>query len=230
MESNTGTGLTILKNVSIHNYPFKYAYESVKPLLDELIIAVGPSNDNTKELAYDIVDRHGSGKVVEVKWPDGKPKVLGKVTNKGLKECRGEWVYYFQADEFIDHDNIDLIRNSLISGVNSYLFPFVHFYGDIKHLQRNPTYKYAIRLFRNKKYGVSSDLDAWSFTGFKIFSSIQINRIFPTSFLDAPIYHSHNIGSGINRDKARGDRYNDESIEYNGYVPPELVSFYSTLP
>lgn len=229
MEHETITGLTIIKNVSIHNYPFKYAYESVKLLLDELIIVVGHSEDNTRDLANDIVDKHGNGRVLDVDCPDGKPKALGQVTNKGLRKCHGDWIYYFQADEFMDHNNISLVRDSLIPGVNSYLFPFIHFFGDIKHVQRNPSYKYAIRLFRNKKFGVSSDMDAWSFTGFKIFSSLQINRIFPTSFLNSPIYHSHNIGSGVKRNEARGDKFNGETIEYSGFVPPELLNFSNTL-
>ena len=223
------TGLTIIKNVSLHNYPIKYSYDTVKSILDELIIVVGNSSDNTMEIATDIAEKHGNARIVKVTWPEGKPKVLGKVTNLGLKKCKGDWVYYFQADEFADRRNLDLIGDALKRKPNSYIFPFVHFYGDIKHLQKNPSYKYAIRLFRNKKFGVSSDIDAWSFTGFKIFDSFQINRIFPTSFLNFPIYHSHNIGSNSSREIARGDKHNDITIEYDGFVPPEMLRFYNTL-
>lgn len=43
------------------------------------------------------------------------------------------------------------------------------------------------------------------------------------------MYPPHNIGSRENRNIIGGDRYNDDVIEYYGYVAPELVIFYSTL-
>jgi len=229
MSDLTVTGLTIIKNVTLHNYPIRYAYDTIEPVLDELIIVVGNSSDNTMEIATDMAEKHGNARIIKVSWPDGNPRVLGKVTNIGLRKCKGNWIYYFQADEFADRNKLDLIRDALKHETNSYLFPFVHFYGDIRHLQKYPTYKYAIRLFKNKKFGVSSDLDAWSFTGFKIYKSLQINRIFPTSYLDFPIYHSHNIGANASRGIARGDVYAGRTIEYDGFVPQELLRFYNTL-
>jgi len=47
MTDLTVTGLTIIKNVTLHNYPIRYAYDTIEPLLDELIIVVGNSSNNT---------------------------------------------------------------------------------------------------------------------------------------------------------------------------------------
>lgn len=230
MTRNTITGLTIAKNVISRGYPLELAFNTVKDLFDELVIVYGKSDDGTLELLNNFQIDHGGVKIVPVKWRDGIPKELGRVTNAGLKHCTSSWVYYFQADEFADKRNLEVIREAVERGPNSYLFPFIQFAGDIGHIQSEPPYKYAIRLFRNKKMGVSADLDGWSFTGYKIFSALQINRIFPASFLDFPIYHAHNFSTNKEREIARGDNYSTgEPLPYNGYVPPELTEYYSGL-
>ena len=230
MESQQITGLTIAKNIVSRDYPLKFALETVRDLFDELVIVYGKSNDKTLEVLKEFSLDHGNVKIIQVKWVDGRPNELGRVTNVGLKKCTNSWIYYFQADEFADKRKHESIRQAVNTSSNSFLFPFVHFSGGIGHLQSKPPYNYAVRLFRNKKFGVSSDRDAWSFTGYKIWSAFQINRIFPTAYLEYPIYHAHNFTKNLERETARSDNSETgERIVYSGFLPPELINYYELL-
>lgn len=230
MDRTQISGLTIAKNVVSREYPLTLSFETVKSLFDELVIVYGRSKDGTLDLLNELSIEHGNVRIIEVNWKDGDPNELGRVTNIGLRRCSMPWVYYFQADEFADKRLADMIHNATQQEPNSYLFPYVHFAGDINHIQSNPPYRDAIRLFRNKKYGVSSDTDAWSFTGFKIYSAFQINRIFPTTFLNYPIYHAHGFTRNVERETARADSYETgRRLEYSGFVPPELVAYSNLL-
>lgn len=230
MERQQITGLTIAKNIVSRDYPLEYSLKTVKDLFDELVIVYGKSSDKTLEKLKEFSLEHGNVRIITTKWVDGKPNTLGRVTNVGLKKCTNPWVYYFQADEFADKRKHNLIHDAVNTSANSFLFPFVQFSEDVGHLQSDPPYDYAVRLFRNKRYGVSSDRDAWSFTGYKLWSAFQINRIFPTSYIDYPIYHAHNFTKNLEREIARADNYDTGmKTEYKGFVPQELISYYRTL-
>ena len=222
--------MTIAKNIVSREYPLEYSLQTVDDLFDELVIVYGKSSDSTLEKLREFSIKHGNVRMIYTRWADGRPNELGRVTNVGLKRCTSPWIYYFQADEFADRRKHKIILDAVNSSANSFLFPFVQFSEDIKHLQSRPPYDYAIRLFRNKKYGVSSDRDAWSFTGYKIWSALQINRIFPTSYLEYPIYHAHNFTKNKEREIARGDNYEtgDRTV-YDGFVPPELNNYYEKM-
>ncbi len=48
------SGFTIIKNAIINDYPIVEAITSILPIIDEVIVLVGDSNDDTKKLVQGI--------------------------------------------------------------------------------------------------------------------------------------------------------------------------------
>jgi len=71
----------------------RQALESVKDIVDEVIVVDTGSSDNTKE----IVGEFG-GKVIETEWQDD----FSAARNLALKEAAGDYILCLDADEFID--------------------------------------------------------------------------------------------------------------------------------
>ena len=62
------TGFSFIKDAVICDYPIEEAIKSILPLCDEVIVAVGKSNDNTLELVRNIDP--DKVKVIETVWDD----------------------------------------------------------------------------------------------------------------------------------------------------------------
>ncbi len=62
------SGFTIVRNAIKYDYPVKEAILSILPLCDEVIVAVGKSEDNTLELIKSIPSE--KIKIIETVWDD----------------------------------------------------------------------------------------------------------------------------------------------------------------
>lgn len=81
--------------------------ESVKELVDEIVIADTGSTDNTKEIA-----RGFGARIVDFPWRND----FAAARNESLEHTTGEWVLYLDADERIDGRYHDDIRKAIASG------------------------------------------------------------------------------------------------------------------
>ena len=163
------SGFSTVRNGGNLGYPLVESIKSVLPVVDEFIITVGKSDDNTLGIIKKIGDP--KIKIIETMWDPRftvKGRILAVQSNIALFQCTGDWAFYIQADEvFHDED-----RNKIITlcekykkddEVEGFLFDYTHFfgnygwYGDSYHW-----YRKEIRLIRNHR-GIISWRSAQSF-------------------------------------------------------------------
>jgi glycosyltransferase involved in cell wall biosynthesis len=133
------SGFSIVKNASVQEYPVEVALRSALPLVDELIVDVGVSEDDTLERVRRWADSEGEGKVriLERDWGAewGRSTVVhSEETNAAMAECRHDWALYIQADEVLHADDYEAFREALGAAdrdprAEGLLFDYLHFYG-----------------------------------------------------------------------------------------------------
>ena len=182
-------GFTFIRNAVRYDYPVVESITSLLPLVDELVVCVGDSADNTLELIENI----GSPKIkiIHSVWDDSLReggKILAIETNKALAAVAhdADWCFYLQGDEVLHEEDYEVIRNGMArykddAKVEGLLFNYRHFYGSYQYLGNSRKwYRHEIRIVRNN-IGVHSYKDA---QGFRI-----KNRMLNVKSIDAFIYH-----------------------------------------
>jgi len=157
------SGFTLVRNGVKYFYPFKEAILSILPLCDELIVNVGDSDDGTLSAVQSI--QNDKIKIISRKWDmslrEGG-KLLSIETNEALKQCKGNWCFYIQADEVLHEKYIP----SVLSSMKKYLthneveglrFRYKHFYGSYDYYQDNYRRWYIkeVRIIKNHRNIVS---------------------------------------------------------------------------
>ena len=129
---------------------------SVKGLVDEIIIVDTGSTDRTKKIA-----ERFTAKVLDFKWVDD----FSAARNESLKHATKDWVLVLDADETLDKEAIKTIKELINNKENdAYLFVQKNYTNDNKiagfvaeeHKHNNKTYpgwygSLIVRLFRNNK-------------------------------------------------------------------------------
>jgi len=83
-----------------------HCLESVKPIVDEMVIVDTGSTDRTVEIAKEF-----GASVYHFQWCDD----FSAARNESLKHCRGEWVLIIDADEAIDPLDYEKIKKACTS-------------------------------------------------------------------------------------------------------------------
>lgn len=165
------SGFTIARNVIKADYPIKEAIYSILPLCDELIVAVGKSDDNTLEYIQGF--NEPKIKIIETVWDDTMReggKVLAIETNKAFEQVnpKADWCIYIQADEVLHQDDYENLKTQLFKfkddpNIDGLLFDYVHFYGSYDYVGDSRTwYRKEIRAIKNNK-NIQSYKDAQGF-------------------------------------------------------------------
>jgi len=152
------SGFTMVKNASRLYYPIKQSIESILPLVDEFVVALGDcdEDDTTREDILSI----GSDKIkiIDTVWDIEKyPRGMENAhqTDIAKSHCTGDWLFYLQADEVIHEKYLpviekrcrELLHDNEVEGL---VFDYVHFWGDYNHHQTaHGWYKREIRIIRN---------------------------------------------------------------------------------
>jgi glycosyltransferase involved in cell wall biosynthesis len=184
------TGFTIIRNAEQFGYPILEAIQSVLPLCDEFVVAVGNSSDNTVGLIESI----GSPKIriIHTVWNDDLReggRVLAEETNKALAAISPDtdWAFYIQGDEVLHEQYLDTVRQAMLDNLTDHtveglLFKYVHFYGSFRYVgDSRRWYRREIRVVRHTGQ-VTSYRDAQGFRK-KDNTKLQVKLI------DAFIYH-----------------------------------------
>jgi hypothetical protein len=196
------SGFSMGKNVSKLYYPIKESIESILPIVDEFIFAMGDNDvdDSTLEILKQIDSP--KLKIIHTVWdiegfPNGTENA--RQTNIAKDACSGDWLLHLQADEVIHEKYLPVIQKACEKylddeRVEGFLFQYKHFYGDYEHYNdQYGWYPKEIRLVRNKP-------DIYSFRSAQSFKRVpnfdgknfrQEKGTFPLNVveLDAYIYH-----------------------------------------
>jgi glycosyltransferase involved in cell wall biosynthesis len=181
------SGATFVRNAVKFDYPVVESITSILPVCDEVVVNVGHSDDGTRDLIASITDPRII--VVESTWDSSKRSggsILSEQTDIALRECRGDWIFYIQADEVLHERYLQSVKEKMIAfleipEVEGLLFGFKHFYGSyhlFKHHRK--WYRHEVRIIRNHM-GITSWRDA---QGFRL--SGRKLRVAPAG---AEIYH-----------------------------------------
>jgi glycosyltransferase involved in cell wall biosynthesis len=153
MTSLNISGFTIASNIVKYYYPVLESIQSLLPLVKEMIIVIGKNEDGTLELIKKISSP--KIKIFFFDWDDEnsyKGNVLSKATNFALKQTSGDWCFYLQADEIIQEQEYQSIKNSIKKAdqknCSAISFKYYHFKGDYYSI--NPwAYAREIRIIKN---------------------------------------------------------------------------------
>jgi hypothetical protein len=163
------SGFTIARNAQKYGYPLEESLRSLLPLVDELVVAVGDSEDKT----WDLVHSLGSPKIKAFRtvWDPAQRAggaVLSQQTNLALARCSGHWAVYLQADEVLHEDDLGVLQASMArhwrSPLEGLRLDYLHFYGSFQTVQAHwrKWYSSAIRAVKIGR-GVASVGDAYGF-------------------------------------------------------------------
>lgn len=165
------TGFSFIKNAIPFQYPIAEALQSILPLCDEVIVAVGDSKDDTRNLVASIHPQ--KIKIIDTIWDDSLReggRVLAAETDKAFNAITKEtdWCIYIQGDEVLHEDGYDEIKEAMHrwkddKRVDGLLFKYHHFYGSYDYVGTSSRwYRREIRIIRNDK-SIYSYRDAQSF-------------------------------------------------------------------
>jgi len=195
------SGFSLVRNGIRFDYPFLESWRSLLPLVDELVLNVGKSDDKSLEAAQKFARDEGGGKVriFETEWPVNDPAkkksglILSEQTNLALDACRNDWCFYLQADEVIHEDDYPALRRAIqvaaLNGWEAVVFEYRHFYGSFDVVQETRSaYRREMRAIR-KSSGARSVGDAQSFRkpdGEKLNAVLSRARIFHYGWVRTP--------------------------------------------
>mgnify|MGYP000016500721 CR=1 FL=1 len=183
------SGFTFIRNAILYDYPIVEAINSILPICDEFIVAVGQSEDQTIELIQSI--NSPKIKIIETLWDDSLRaggRVLALETDKAFAAIASDsdWCFYIQGDECVHEKYLPIIKESMELNlpnkkVEGLLFNYLHFYGSYDFIgTARKWYRNEIRIIRNNK-NISSFRDA---QGFRI-----DNRKLNVKKIAAAVYH-----------------------------------------
>ena len=183
------SGFTFVRNAIQYDYPVVESIMSILPVVDEFIVSVGNSDDQTLSLIQSISSP--KIKIVESTWDDSLRsggRVLAVEPDKAFSHIsdKSDWAFYLQADEVV-HEKY---HQTILKAANQYkdqlkveglLFNYLHFYGTYDYVgDTRRWYDKEIRIIRNDK-SIRSYRDAQGFR--KNDRKLQVKQI------DASIYH-----------------------------------------
>lgn len=207
------SGFSYVRNGFDYGVPFLEAFQSVLPVCDEFVVAVGDSTDGTKEALLALNDSRV--KIIDTKW-DMALKQSGKIfaqqSNIALDAITGDWAFHIQADEVIHENDIFKIKeaikqNDIDGRVEGFILPFIHFWGGYDYIRTSRrVHKHEIRIFR-KGLNVRAYRDSLGFRKYRNFEDYangsETGEKLRVKKIDVPIYHYTEVrGPGAKTKKA----------------------------
>jgi hypothetical protein len=183
------TGVTIIRNAVINDYPVVEAISSILPVVDEMIVSIDKGEDNTEEMIRNIPS--DKIKIVYSTWDMNLRhggEVLAVETNKVMQHVSADtdWIFYIQADEAV-HEKY---HPAILAAANKYkddkkveglLFKYLHFYGTYDYIgDSRKWYNCETRIIRNDK-SITAYRDAQGFRR----GQTKLN----VAAIDAYVYH-----------------------------------------
>jgi hypothetical protein len=165
------TGFSFIRNAQKYDFPIVEAIESILPICNDFVVAVGQSDDETLELIRQI--NSSKIRIIETIWDESLQdggQVLASETDKALAQITADsdWAFYIQGDEVVHQKDLPAIQAAMQQyqnddSVDGLLFDYQHFYGSYDYVGNSPKwYRHEIRIVRPAK-GIYSYRDAQGF-------------------------------------------------------------------
>ncbi len=185
------SAFTFIKNGQILGYPFLQSIQSILPIVDEFIVNVGESEDDTLKMIHSIKDK--KIRIIESKWNDemqDRGYVYGQQKMIAQFNCTGDWAFYIEGDEVYHEKDLDLIKSSMKlylndSNVEALVFDFKHFYGNANSILNSPGwYRSEARIIKNSVRSYAPDGLFWL-----VLDSNKVGRYPQAKHTGASCYH-----------------------------------------
>lgn len=184
------SGFTFIKNALIYDYPIVESIQSILPLCDEVIVAVGRSTDATLDLIKSIPSP--KIKVIETEWDESLReggRVLAVETDKAFRAIAPEadWAFYIQGDEILHEQDYEAIKTAMHDSLNDLnveglLFNYLHFYGSYDYVGE------SYRWYRKEIRIVRRGLDIFSYKDAQGFRKKPNDKLLVKQ-INATVYH-----------------------------------------
>lgn len=183
-------GFSFIRNAIKYDYPIVEAINSILPLCNKFIVAVGNSDDNTLQIIKNINQDKIS--IIETIWDDSLReggRVLALETDKAFQAISNsfDWCFYIQGDEVVHEKYLPKIKEAMEKNldnkkVDGLLFKYLHFYGSYNYVGE------SYRWYRNEIRIVKNNKDIFSFRDAQGFRK-KPNKILNVVPIDAYVYH-----------------------------------------
>ncbi len=159
------SGFSMVKNADKLYYPIKPAIESILPIVDEFVVALGDCNEDDDTRAQIESVNSDKVKIIDTVWDLEKyPRGMEHAhqTDIAKEACSGDWLFYLQADEVVHEKYLPIIYKRLEELLNDkevegFLLKYLHFWGDYLHYHvSHGWYANEIRIIRN-----DPDIHSW---------------------------------------------------------------------
>lgn len=147
------SGFTLVRNAVKLDFPIVPAIRSVLEVCDEVVVNVGKSEDETRDLVASVGDPRV--RILDSVWDfTKKNEMLSQETLKAMAACRGSWGIYIQADEVLHEDGARLLKEKVgewdaDERVEGLLVRYLHFYGGFDRIATNRRwYRREVRCIR----------------------------------------------------------------------------------
>lgn len=146
------------KNAHKLYYPLCHAIESILPIVDEFVVALGDSDDDDETRREILAIGSEKVRIIDTIWDIEKfPRGMEHAhqTDIAKSYCNGDWLFYLQSDELVHEADLETIKNRCLEliddpSVEGLLFKYRHFWGDYEHLKDTHCwYRKEIRIIRN---------------------------------------------------------------------------------
>jgi hypothetical protein len=162
------SAFTFIKNGQILGYPFIQSIKSVLSIVDEFVINIGKSEDDTLDQVRSISSP--KIRIIESNWNDSMQDrgfVYGQQKMIAQYNCTGDWAFYIEADEIYHESDLVKIKASMErylgdSTIEALVTNFYHFYGNGNSILNSPGwYRSEARIIRNSIRSYAPDGLFW---------------------------------------------------------------------
>jgi hypothetical protein len=235
------SGFTFLRNAHKLGYPFIASIRSILPVVDEFIVALGPSEDDTEEQLRAL--RDPKLRILPTQWNERirsdysvKGYVYGQQKTMALFNCTGDWAFYLEGDEVVHEDELPRIRAAMEQHLNdprveALAFDYLHFYGNAN------TYAWSPAWYRTEARIIRNTIPGWGPEGlfFVILETHKRGRYPRAAHTGARIYHYGWVKTENQMDLKRGHNARfwgktPRATDYSEIDPQVLRAFTGTHP
>ncbi|MGH7520120.1 MAG: hypothetical protein ACREMI_02465 [Gemmatimonadales bacterium] len=181
------SGFTLVRNAVKLDFPIVPAIRSVLEVCDEVVVNVGKSEDDTRDLVASVKDPRV--RILDTEWDFTKKNIMLSIeTQRAMDACRGSWGIYIQADEVLHERGAHMLKQKIAEWdrderVEGLLVKYLHFYGGFDRIATSRRwYRREVRCIR-----LGKDIRPYQGAqGFRVGPSYRKIRARPT---DAEMFH-----------------------------------------